>query len=302
MTADELLPINLAQPSNALIAFAIATLIVALRYLLIAVPAYWWFWQRQQASPSQQLHDQRLPPGQIRAELSWSMIACVIFGAAAVVLGFLWQQGYSQIYSEVFANAQAVQETQAVERWLAIAYLPLSFVLYALCHELYYYVSHRWMHRPSVYRKVHAVHHASRKTSPFASFSFHPYEAVIQAAFIPLMVLILPIHPAILLAYLTFMTLTAVSNHLGVELISNRAITRHFISGRHHDLHHRYMNVHFGLYFTASDKWFGTELPPKGQHKPSYNHPSPQRSQVPPRPAKALTAYPAAPNQGEKQA
>lgn len=252
MTAAMFIPIDLSEPRNAAWAFAVAVAVVALRYFLIALPAYGYFWRSAAAEGHDQLHDQKLPKGQIRQEIMWSMLSTLIFGLAAVLLGFLWQQGYSQIYS-------------SVDGLLGIAYLPLSFLLYAACHELYYYGTHRWMHRPAVYHKVHAVHHASRKTSPFASFSFHPYEAIIQAAFIPLMVVIIPIHPAVLLAYLTFMTLTAVSNHLGVELIRSEALKKHFISGTHHDLHHRFMNVHFGLYFTASDRWWGTELPVNSQ-------------------------------------
>lgn len=251
MTAAQLIPLDLSSGYGAAVAFLAATAIVALRYFLVALPAYAIFWREGAAIPQdRQLHDQHLPEGQIRREIGWSMVAAGIFGLAAVVMGYLWQQGYSLIYSAPDAGLGAA----------GYAYLPLSFVVYAAVHELYYYGSHRWMHHPAVYSVVHAVHHESRKTSPFASFSFHPYEALIQAAFIPLMVMVVPIHPAVLLAYLTFMTVTAVSNHLGVELIVSESIKKHFISGAHHDLHHKFMNVHFGLYFTATDRWWGTTL------------------------------------------
>lgn len=251
-----LIPIDLADPRNLALAWAVATGVVLLRYLLFAVPPYVIFWRKEQRQPAgsgredafKRLHNQQIPKGQIRDEVHWSLLSSIIFGLAAVVMGVLWQQGLTQIYSTIDGGV------------LSIAYLPLSFVIYAICHELYYYGTHRWMHQPGVYQRVHAVHHRSRKTSPFASFSFHPYEAVIQAAFIPLMVLVVPIHPIVLLAYLTFMTVTAVSNHLGVELIRSAWLRQYFISGSHHDLHHKAMNVHFGLFFTASDRWFGTEI------------------------------------------
>lgn len=258
MTAAELLPVDLSQPYGAALAFAIATAIVALRYFLVAVPAYAIFWASGTALAERRLHDQKLPQGQIRREIGWSLIAAAIFGAAAVVIGYVWQHGYSRIYARLDGGLDTA---------LGWAYLPISFVIYAMAHELYYYGTHRWMHHPAVYPIVHAVHHESRKTSPFASFSFHPYEAVIQAAFIPLMVMIVPIHPYVLLMYLTFMTVTAVSNHLGVELIASEGIKKHFISGAHHDLHHKFMNVHFGLYFTATDQWWGTTLAARRRRK-----------------------------------
>lgn len=247
-----LIPIDLAVPSNIALAWAVATGVVMLRYVLFALPAYLMFWQRSAlvgGNPTfTALHNQQVPTGQIRGEILWSLLSSVIFGLAAIIMGALWQQDLTQIYPVIDGGV------------LSIAYLPLSFFIYAVCHELYYYGTHRWMHQPGVYQRVHAVHHRSRKTSPFASFSFHPYEAVIQAAFIPLMVLVVPIHPIVLLSYLTFMTVTAVSNHLGVELIRSPWLRQYFISGSHHDLHHKAMNVHFGLFFTASDRWFGTEI------------------------------------------
>lgn len=258
MTAADIIPIDLSHLAGAALAFVVATAIVALRYFLVAVPTYWLFWQ-DGAEHERALHDQQLPAGQIRREIGWSLIAAVIFGAAAVVIGYVWQQGYSLIYTEIsgFMGSGG----------LGYLYLPVSFGIYAFAHELYYYGTHRWMHHPKIYPIVHAVHHESRKTSPFASFSFHPYEALIQAAFIPLMIMIVPIHPVVLLTYLTFMTVTAVSNHLGVELISSDAIKKHFISGEHHDFHHKCMNVHFGLYFTATDRWWGTTLAARRRRK-----------------------------------
>ena len=138
-------------------------------------------------------------------------------------------------------------------------YLPVSFVLYSLVHEAYFYFTHIWMHQPKYYRTVHLVHHLSVKTSPWASFSFHPWEASVHAAFLPVMVLWLPVHPTVLISYLTFMTLTAISNHLGVEVIPFKLIKDQFISGEHHGIHHKKANCNFGLYYTFIGKLFGTD-------------------------------------------
>ncbi|MCO4756077.1 MAG: sterol desaturase family protein [Bacteriovoracaceae bacterium] len=169
------------------------------------------------------------------------------------MIGILWQLGLSKIYLNF--------------NMLSIYYLPLSFLIYALAHEFYFYFTHVWMHRPRVYRNVHAVHHQSIKTTPFASFSFHPLEALVHAAFLPIMVMLIPIHPVVIIGYLIFMTVTAISNHLGVEVITSSHIKKHFISGEHHAKHHRLMKYNFGLYFTFMDRLMGTEADALKSHK-----------------------------------
>ena len=60
------------------------------------------------------------------------------------------------------------------------------------------------------YRHAHYVHHESLSPSPWASFSFHPLESVIEALFIPALVFVVPIHVAGLLFVLTSMTIFGV--------------------------------------------------------------------------------------------
>ena len=106
---------------------------------------------------------------------------------------------------------------------------------------------------------MHAVHHFSSKTSPWASFSFHPYEALVHATFLPVLVCFVPIHPTVILFYLTFMTLTAISNHLGVELLKPKILQSIFISGTHHAFHHKDYRSNFGLYYRFMDQWMGSD-------------------------------------------
>jgi sterol desaturase/sphingolipid hydroxylase (fatty acid hydroxylase superfamily) len=191
------------------------------------------------------LHDKILPKHQIKNEIIWSVVSSFLFAFSGVLIGILWQLGVSKIYLKF--------DTYSL--W----YLPLSFIVFTLFHEVYFYFTHIWMHRPNVYRRIHRVHHLSVKTSPFASFSFHPLEAIVHAVFIPFMVLIVPIHPAVIIAYLTFMTITAISNHAGVELVPFKFIRNHFISGNHHSIHHQKMRYNYGLYYTFMDRLMGTD-------------------------------------------
>lgn len=243
---ESYIPVNLFNLSHLVGAIGIMTFFILLRYFLLVGSAYYVFWKTSfLKSKTQTLHNQVLPQGQMKTELLYSVVSSFIFALSGLVIGMSWQGGHTQIYTEFSYYGH----------W----YLPCSFLLYGLVHEFYFYYTHIWMHKPKIYKKVHKIHHISVKTSPWASFSFHPWEALVHAAFLPLLVFIIPIHPVVILSYLTFMTVTAISNHLGVELIPFKMVKNYFISGEHHSIHHRKLNYNYGLYYTFLDKLSGTE-------------------------------------------
>jgi sterol desaturase/sphingolipid hydroxylase (fatty acid hydroxylase superfamily) len=109
------------------------------------------------------------------------------------------------------------------------------------------------------------VHHDSNITSPWTAFSFHPLEGLLQAFFLPLLLLLMPMHLYVLIIQLSFMTLSSVVNHLDIELypkkFSEHFIGKWLIGATHHSLHHKQFKYNFGLYFTFWDKWKKTESP-----------------------------------------
>lgn len=190
-------------------------------------------------------------PQQIRMEIMYSMISTIFFSLSGYFTAVFWDLNLSKIYLK-FND-------------YSYGYLFLSFIIYALVHEFYFYFTHIWMHKPQVFKKIHHIHHLSNPTSPWASFSFHPYECVIHALFLPLMVLIVPIHPVVLISYLSFMTITAIINHLGYEILPFKTLNSHFISSTHHGFHHKYLKGNYGLYFCFMDRWMNTEIKPQNK-------------------------------------
>ena len=236
--------------------FALTTLLFFLvvvgRYVLIAglfhLVFYTWFpkrWRQRKLSQKPFLRKQ------FYTELSWSMLTAAIFAVAGSGTLWLWQQGYTQIYTDW-------------HHW-PLGWLPLSLFISMLLHETYYYWLHRWMHHPRVFRLVHQVHHNSNITSPWTAFSFHPLEGLLQAIFLPALLLLLPMHVSVLLLQLTIMTLSSVINHLDIELypkgFHKHRLGRWLIGATHHALHHRQFKYNYGLYFTFWDKWKQTESP-----------------------------------------
>jgi sterol desaturase/sphingolipid hydroxylase (fatty acid hydroxylase superfamily) len=236
--------------------FAIATLAIFMvvigRYLLIAGLFhgifYVWYphhWQQRK------INSRGYKPGQFRREVQWSMVTAFLFAITGSLMALLWQKGYTKIY----INAHDYP----------LWWLPVSLLIAMLAHETYYYWLHRWMHHPKIFRIVHKVHHDSNITSPWTAFSFHPLEGVLQALFLPALLLIMPMHLYVLIIHLTIMTFSSVINHLDIEVypkgFHKNFFGRWLIGATHHSLHHKQFKYNYGLYFTFWDKWKRTESP-----------------------------------------
>ncbi|RYZ22213.1 MAG: sterol desaturase family protein [Chitinophagaceae bacterium] len=227
-------------------------LVVIGRYLLIAglFHGIFYVWQPEKWQ-ARKINERPHKPGQYRREVTWSTITAALFAVAGSAMLVLWQKGYTKVYLDV----------HDYPLW----WLPLSLTIALLLHETYYYWLHRWMHRPKVFRLLHKVHHDSNITSPWTAFSFHPLEGVLQALFLPALLLFLPMHLYVVLTQLTIMTFSSVINHLDIEVYPKGAIGRLFgrflIGATHHSLHHKQFRYNYGLYFTFWDKWKHTESP-----------------------------------------
>ena len=193
-------------------------------------------------------HD-RLGP-QIRREISWSLVSAAIYGVPAGIVAWGWQErGWTQIYTE----------WNAMPLW----YLPLAPLAYLALHDTWFYWTHRWMHRPRLFRAMHAVHHASRPPTAWAAMSFHPWEALTGAIVIPVLVFVIPIHLAMLGLVLAVMTIMGVTNHMGWELFPRRLVHSRLggwlITASHHQRHHEEYRCNYGLYFRFWDRLCKTD-------------------------------------------
>jgi sterol desaturase/sphingolipid hydroxylase (fatty acid hydroxylase superfamily) len=187
---------------------------------------------------------------QIWREIKWSLWSGLIYGLPAGLVAWGWQhRGWTQIYTQV--------------RDYPLWYLPVSVLLYLAAHDTWFYWTHRWMHRPAIFRAAHAVHHDSRPPTAWAAMSFHPLEALTGAVVIPALVFLIPIHVGALGLVLTIMTVMGVSNHMGWEmfprwLVHGRA-GNWLITASHHQRHHEQYRCNYGLYFRVWDRLCGTD-------------------------------------------
>lgn len=144
----------------------------------------------------------------------------------------------------------------ALYYWLSI---PLMLVL----HDTYFYWTHRMMHHPRLYKMFHLTHHRSHNPTPFTAYSFAPGEAFVEYLFVPVALLIVPMHYSAFFIVMTIMIFKNALGHCGYEVFpvswAKIPVLGWMTTVTHHDMHHEKASGNYSLYFTWWDRWMGTE-------------------------------------------
>nr|WP_298926755.1 sterol desaturase family protein [uncultured Erythrobacter sp.] len=144
-----------------------------------------------------------------------------------------------------------------------------QFAVMVVAHDAYFYWLHRGMHTKMLFKSTHMHHHKSRTPTPWTAYSFASTEAFLEAAYVPLFLLVtsqLGISYAgyAILLYLWHQIIRNVMAHAGSELFPagwvDNPLTSWISTTTHHDLHHS-SGHNYGFYFTWWDKMMGTEHP-----------------------------------------
>ena len=229
---------------TAIILSALAmTFIVALRYFASS-GFFAWLTNRMRPGYHAPLK------AQIGREIGWSLASAAIYGVPAGIAAWGWQaRGWTQVYTD----------WDTYPLW----YLPLAPLAYLAVHDTWFYWTHRAMHSPHLFDRMHKVHHASRPPTAWAAMSFHPLEALTGAVVIPALVFLIPIHAVMLGLVLLIMTIMGVTNHMGWEMFPRWLVHSRLgdglITASHHQRHHEEYRCNFGLYFRFWDRVCGTD-------------------------------------------
>lgn len=222
---------------------------IILRYFFLAGIAYLIFYVWKRKTFSNLKIQKKSPPSTIvRKEIFYSILTLITYCATSWLV-FHWEKsGITKIYRDIHQYSYT--------------YFALSIAIMVIIHDAYFYWTHRLLHLPKFFSWIHRTHHLSNNPTPWASFSFHPFEAVISAGIIPIIVLFIPCHPFALFSFLTFMTLINVLGHLGYETfptwITNGKIGKWQNTSTNHNIHHQHSKYNFGLYFTFWDRIMNT--------------------------------------------
>lgn len=222
---------------------------LSLRYLLFAGVLYFIFYVWKKRELFYLKIQQKYPDNKhILREIGYSFLSIAVFALVGTILFMLRKQGYTKMYMN-FADH-------------SVAYFIFSVVAFILLHDMYFYFTHRLMHWKPIYPYVHKVHHMSTNPTPWAAFAFHPLEALVEVGIVPIMMFLIPLHPAALLIWVLYQTGMNVLGHLGFEVFpsgfTKGAVSQFSNTSVHHNMHHRYVTCNYGLYFNIWDKLLGT--------------------------------------------
>ena len=181
-------------------------------------------------------------------EISYSILSMLVFTVFGTSVFYFQQHGYTKIYLDIHEHS--------------IAYFIFSVFAFIMAHDTYFYWSHRLMHHKKIYPHVHLIHHKSFNPTPWATFSFHPIEAVMQVLILPIMVFLIPLHPLAILIWSMYQLMLNVGGHTGYEVFrsgfTKRIHTLWSNTATHHNMHHKHVNCNYSLYFNIWDRIMGT--------------------------------------------
>ncbi|HMQ49505.1 MAG TPA: sterol desaturase family protein [Saprospiraceae bacterium] len=233
-------------------AWLLGGIFIFFRYAVFAGPAFLFFYLLRQKQWRLFKIQQKRPNKQIvLSEITHSVLTALIFALAGIGIYGMSQAGWTEIYTDI-------QE-------FGVLYLLLSFISMVLIHDTYFYWIHRAMHSKFLYRQLHRVHHQSHNPTPWAALSFHPSEALLEVAILPILTLVMPFHPIVLFAYTTWSLAWNIIGHLGYEIFPAYFVRHPFFqwfnTSTHHNMHHKHFHCNYGLYFNFWDRLMGTNHP-----------------------------------------
>lgn len=219
------------------------------RYFLFALPAAALIWLLRDLLEDRRIQRRKASTQDRRREILFSLTTSVIFS----LNGFFLVFGLAQL---------GVIEIIEGSPWHAIV---LQSVLIIIAHDAWFYWLHRAMHWRPLFRAAHITHHRSRTPTPWAAYAFAPFEALLEAIFLPLFLLVLNVDSLTILIFLMHMMARNVVGHSGFELFpagwTRLPVLGWITTVTHHDIHHEKGRWNYGLYFTWWDRWMGTEHP-----------------------------------------
>lgn len=228
--------------------FLVDTGIEAARYIAFAGGTFLLFWVLLRKRLFHRMIQRKYSTRErITREFYYSLRSIAIFGIIGTLMYFAVKNGYGQLYRDMSKYG--------------MPYFFSSIALAIIIHDAYFYFTHRLMHHPKLFKHIHLTHHLSTNPSPWAAYSFHPYEAFIQGLIGPILIFCLPMHIYAFLAFAVFQITYNVLGHSSIELLP-KGFTRSMMfwhnTPTHHNMHHKFFNCNYCIYFNWWDRIFGT--------------------------------------------
>jgi sterol desaturase/sphingolipid hydroxylase (fatty acid hydroxylase superfamily) len=137
-------------------------------------------------------------------------------------------------------------------------YCVLLMLFIPLFREVHFYLVHRLIHWPPLYRRVHSLHHKNVNPGPWSGLAMHPVEHVLYFSGV-ILHWIVPSHPLHVIFHLQHLAFSPAQGHSGFHEVVLGENAKLDNDNYMHYLHHRYFEVNYGGDgLVPIDKWFGT--------------------------------------------
>lgn len=136
-------------------------------------------------------------------------------------------------------------------------YCTVILLLIPAFREIHFYLIHRMIHWPPLYRAVHSLHHNNVNPGPWSGLAMHPVEHLLYFSGV-LIHLIVPSHPLHAMFHLFHAALSPAQGHVGFDKVvvgENAAFDTHSFA---HYLHHKYFECNYADGSIPLDRWCGT--------------------------------------------
>jgi sterol desaturase/sphingolipid hydroxylase (fatty acid hydroxylase superfamily) len=244
---------NALSSSPALIAGLVGQFVAQTALYFVVVSAAFvivWRWGAARFAGRRVQKTRRADAKQIRFEVKHTVVTMVVGTLNAALLIGLTSAGLTQV--QMGAEGWAAWE-------LALVVVGLVFL-----NDVWFYAWHRALHRPWLFKHVHAIHHRSIDTTPFTSYSFHAVEALIFGGWLIPAALLVPLPVPALVVTAAIGLANNVMSHLGYEFLPTWLLKvpglRWANTATFHSLHHARSHGNYGLFTRVWDRLFGTEL------------------------------------------
>jgi len=179
---------------------------------------------------------------QVLDNMFWSLASgCVMWSAYEVL--YLWGAANGVIPTLGFTEHPVI-----FVLWLLV--LPQIF-------GLHFYLIHRLLHWPPLYRIAHKLHHRNIHIGPWSGMAMHPIEHLLYLSSV-LIHFVIPSHPIIAIMHLYSRSLGPAFSHSGFEKVLHNDTKLIDSADFHHQLHHRFFECNYGNPDAPWDFWFGT--------------------------------------------
>lgn len=147
----------------------------------------------------------------------------------------------------------------------SVGYAVLSFGLLTIWHETWFYWMHRLVHTKKLYHLIHSVHHRSVNPSPLAAYNFHYLEAFLEAIYLPIFIMFIPLNFNVLIFHTFYAMILNIYFHTGYEFYPRSWVSNPILKWinptTHHNLHHSKFHGNYSLYFNFWDRIMKTNFP-----------------------------------------